>query len=339
MKPILIQHLEGEAIGRFPVWMMRQAGRYLPEYREIRSRHSFWEMVTLPEVAAEVSLQPIRRYPLDAVIFFSDILTLPYSLGIPIELVESIGPVNHRPLASELDFGIFDAFQPSRETRYVGGALRLIREQLPADKALLGFAGAPWTVGCYLIEGKSSKTFEKTLTWMYRDEASLVNSLRTLAGATRKYLDWQIQNGADAVQVFDTWLSHMPREFFAKHYLGLLNEIFNSLPVPVVFFAQKAHHLIDLFVELNANVLSVDSLVSLERVDQLTRGKFSLQGNLDPMVLFSDVPTVRRRTRALVETARRLSRPAILNLGHGVLPGTPLESVEAFVQEASTLWV
>jgi uroporphyrinogen decarboxylase len=342
MKPLLLKHLSGEPIGRFPVWMMRQAGRYLPSYRAIRARHSFWEMVTLPEVAAEVSLQPIDQLPVDAVIFFSDILTLPYGLGIGIEMRESVGPVVPEPLRTAEDFARFAEFEPARHTGFVGEALRRIREKMPAEKTLLGFAGAPWTVASYLVEGKATRHFESIQAWRHRDPRGLARSLERLGDATLSYLRYQVENGAQAVQLFDTWLSEMPRDFFLSEYRAVLNRIFQGLKadkVPVIYFTKHAHHLAEDFSELAVDVLSVDNLVSLPDYERRTGARFSLQGNLDPLLLFTDPATVRRETRLLVQQARTLRRPAILNLGHGVLPGTPVETVRAFLEEARTLWI
>ncbi|MBY0371752.1 uroporphyrinogen decarboxylase [bacterium] len=342
MKPDLIKHLAGEPLGRFPVWAMRQAGRYLPSYRAIRAKHSFWEMVSLPEVAAEVSLTPVAELPVDAVIFFSDILTLPYGLGVPIEMREGVGPVCTSPLRSAAAFAPFADFEPTRHTPYVPQALRQIKGRIPQSMALLGFAGAPWTVSCYLAGGKAGKKFEGLQTWAHQDPQELREALTLLAGATVRYLRAQIEAGVDAVQVFDTWLCEMPKAFFDKVYQPILVQMFEELrkeKVPVIYFSRHAHHLLDRIVELPIDVLSADELLPLGDIDKRAKGRLSLQGNLDPLLLFCDEGTVRRETRALVQEARGLSRPAILNLGHGILPGTPVANVRAFFEEARQLWV
>lgn len=343
MKPLLIQHLEGENIGRFPVWMMRQAGRYLESYRNIRKNHSFWEMVKTPELAAEVSLLPVQELPVDAVIFFSDILTLPYGLGLPIEMRESVGPVLEKPLRSLRDFDIFETFNAKTHTPYVGQALQLIRKAIPSEVALLGFAGAPWTVGSYLIEGRSNRHFENIKGWLYQDPSSLFRSMDRLASATIDYLKLQAASGVHAIQLFDTWLCEMPRNVFVNLYVPLLNHIFDQMRsenIKLIYFAKGASHLTSDFKSLNCDLLSVDSLKSLTEVEKETDAQFSLQGNLDPIILLkSDVSTVRRKTRELVQTARELQKPAILNLGHGILPKTPVENAKAFLEEARALWL
>ncbi|NBT58770.1 hypothetical protein EBT16_08310 [bacterium] len=164
-QPFLVRHLDGKAEGRFPVWMMRQAGRYLDSYRAIRKQHSFWEMVTKPDIAAEVSLLPLSVLPVDAVIFFSDILTLPFGLGLPIEMKESVGPVLEKPLTTREQFSVFESFDAIKHTGYVGEALTRIKKTLSPETALLGFAGAPWTVASYLVEGRSNRNFPQIKGW------------------------------------------------------------------------------------------------------------------------------------------------------------------------------
>ncbi len=342
MKPLMLRHLSGESIGRFPVWAMRQAGRYLPRYRAIREKHSFWEMVTLPEVAADVSLTPFGDLPVDGIIFFSDILTLPYGLGIPVEMREGVGPVVTNPLRTPAAFAVFQEYDAQKHTPFVGQALTRVRERIPSEMALLGFAGAPWTVTSYLSEGQSGRKFEAIRTWMHRDPKGLAEALSRLAEATTQYLISQVRAGAHLVQLFDTWLSEMPRAFFVAHYLPILNRIATSVRaegVPFIYFSKHAHHLVEDFAGLEIDVLSVDELLPLTEMERRTQARFSLQGNLDPLMLFGDIGVVRHQTRALVAEARSLSKPAILNLGHGILPKTPVENVRAFFEEARQLWI
>lgn len=341
MKPFLLKHLSGESTGRFPVWMMRQAGRYLPSYREIRSRYSFWEMVTKPEIAEEVSLLPLKVLDVDAIILFSDILTLPYGLGIPIELIEGVGPVVRKPLADQVAFEVFSKYQPETHTAYVGAALEGIRTRMPPDKTLLGFAGAPWTVASYLIEGRPNRQFEEPVRWLNRDPAGLAKALELLAQATTSYLLYQVRCGAQAIQLFDTWAFALPINFFSEFYLPILNTICERLRkerVPVIYFVKQARHLLGPISDLSMDVLGVDSLVPLDQVDTLIKGRFSLQGNLDPTTLLTDPVTIRETTKRLVNNARLLKRPAILNLGHGILRQTPVENAKAFIDEAKSPW-
>lgn len=342
MKPLLLKHLSGEPIGRFPVWAMRQAGRYLEGYRAIRSKHTFWEMVSQPEVAADVSLTPLGVLPIDAVIFFSDILTLPYGLGVPVEMREGVGPVCTTPLRTVDSFQVFANYSASTHTAYVSEALKIVRARTPEEITLLGFAGAPWTVASYLAEGKSGRKFEAIRTWMHRDPKGLTEALSLLGDATITYLKSQVQAGAQAVQLFDTWLSEMPRDYFLRYYAPLLHRIVTALRgerVPVIFFGRHSHHVLEDLADLPVDVLSADELLPLSEVERRTQARFSLQGNLDPLLLFGETSTVRRKTRELVQEARSLKHPAIMNLGHGILPGTPVENVRAFFEEARALWV
>jgi len=323
--------------------MMRQAGRYLPSYRKIREAHSFWEMVTTPRLAAEVSLLPLDVLSVDAVIFFSDILTLPYGLGIPVEMKESIGPVIPNPLRTLGDFEAFREYEPVKHTAFVNEALGLIRKTLPADKTLIGFAGAPWTVACYLVEGRGKKSFDAVKEWMERDPRTLAASLRELSAATVRYLKSQVDSGAHLVQVFDTWLADMPPAFFSNYYAEILSDLFREVQatgVPLIYFAKGSTKHLSQIGQLKMNVLSVDHGVDMREVDRELGGRFSLQGNLDPdILLHGTVADVRRETRLLVERARTLAKPPILNLGHGILPKTPVENAKAFVDEATQAWI
>lgn len=343
MKPDLLEHLAGENIGRFPVWMMRQAGRYLPGYREIRKDHSFWEMVSTPKLAIDVSLLPLGVLPLDAVIFFSDILTPPFGMGIEIEMQESVGPVILKPFHDKAAFDVFRGFSPEKHVPFVGQALSGIRERMSPETTLLGFAGAPWTVASYLVEGKGKTHFETIKGWLARDPIGLAAALGELGEATLRYLIYQHQSGAQAVQLFDTWISEMPLAFFREHYQPILNKIFRGLEaekIPTIYFAKRAQHLLEEMPSLAIDVLSVDELLTLSEVERLTGKALSLQGNLDPTLLLTGTEAaVRRATRELVQEARQLARPAILNLGHGILPKTPVENAKAFVEEARALWL
>lgn len=343
MKPFLLKHVEGEPGGRFPVWMMRQAGRYLPRYRNIRREHGFWESVQKPELASEISLLPLEILPVDAIIFFSDILTLPFGLGIPVTLQESVGPVIEKPLRSPQDFDVFQNYQPEAHTPFVSESLKQISARRPEDVALLGFAGAPWTVASYLVEGRGNKNFPHLKAWMHSDPKSLAQALEKLGDATVKYLLSQAASGAHMVQLFDTWLGEMPTSFFRTYYRPILEKIFSGLHAkgfPSIYFSKMSSHLMAYFKGLSCQGFSIDCSISLKEAEEKLGDDYFLQGNLDPTILLScEEGTVRRLTRELVGESRRLKRPAILNLGHGILPGTSVENVKAFVEEARTLWV
>jgi len=342
MKPLLIRHLEGEPVGHLPVWLMRQAGRYLPAYRAIREKHSFWEMVETPDLVVKVSLLPLEVLNVDACIFFSDILTPPYGMKIPIEMKEAVGPVVTTPFTSVTDFARFQTFDPKIHTPFVGESLSRIRKQMPAEKTLYGFAGAPWTVGCYLVQGRGKTDFEKIRTWHNSDPKAVAEALEYLGKATASYLHYQLDSGADIVQMFDTWLGNMSIPFFTTHYLAMINRIADSVRkrgAKFVYFAKGAQEFLPYLSGVNCDVMGVENSLDILKVDEQLGGKFSLQGNLDPLLLLEDEGKIRRETRLLVDKFKKLKRPGIVNLGHGVLPKTPVENVRAFVEEARALWV
>lgn len=341
MSPLLLKHLQKEDIGRFPVWIMRQAGRYLPEYQKIRKNHSFWEMVSDPSLATEVSLLPIEILDVDAVIFFSDILTPFFGMDIPIELKESVGPVLDKPFRTLTAFEPLADFDPQLHTAFVGQTLSQIRSALDPKKALIGFAGAPWTVACYLVEGQGKKGFPSLLSWLYEDPSGVGTVLEILGALTSRYLQFQVKSGAQLVQVFDTWVGEMPTAFFQRYYKPTLQQLFKDLrplQVPVVYFPKNAAHLTEELVDLDFDVLGCDNLLSLPAWDHALSGKFSLQGNLSPHALLGSESRVRELTQQLVAEARKLRLPGILNLGHGVLKQTPVANVKAFVEEAQRPW-
>ncbi len=342
MKSDLIRHLNGENIGRFPVWMMRQAGRYLPNYQAVRKQHSFWEMATTPKLISDVSLLPLEVIDVDAIIFFADILTLPHGLGLPVQMKEAIGPYLEEPMRTRAEFDVFQKFDAKAHVPFLGEALNDIRKKLDPKKALIGFAGAPWTVACYLVEGKSSKNFDHILPWMHKDPEDLAAALRELGKATSKYLRYQVENHVEMVQLFDTWISWMPKWFFEGYYLPILQEIFhdaNAAGAFTTYFPKHSQHVSPLLGKTGAKGFSVDTLWSLTEYEKTIGKDFHYQGNLEPTLLLTDEGTIRRKTRELVNEARKLSKPAILNLGHGILPPTPVANAKAFIDEARALWV
>ncbi len=343
MKPLLIRHLEGESVGHFPVWLMRQAGRYLADYRAIREKHSFWQMVETPDLVVKVSLMPLEVLNVDACIFFSDILTPPYGMKIPIEMQEAIGPVVLTPFTTVEDFARFESFDPKKHTPFVGESLSRIRKAMATEKTLYGFAGAPWTVGCYMVQGRGKTDFERIRTWHDKDPKAVAEALESLAKATTSYLNYQLDSGADLVQLFDTWLGNMSVKFFTDHYLPMINRIADSIRArgaKFVYFAKGADKFLPLLSQVHTDVMGVESSLDILKVDQTLQGMFSLQGNFDPQLLLSgDEGTIRKETRILVDKFKKLKRPGIINLGHGVLPKTPVDNVKAFVEEARSLWL
>jgi uroporphyrinogen decarboxylase len=327
--------------------MMRQAGRYLPEYREVRRGVSFLDLCRTPDLAAEVSLQPFRRFGPDGVIFFSDILVPIAAMGAKVEFGDG-GPELPEPVRSASDVDRLHRFDPSREVAFTGEILAALRSAVGGKAAVLGFAGAPWTLASYLIEGGGSRSFAVIKQMMGRDPQTLRRLLDLLADVVGDVLSFQIASGAQAVQLFDTWAGELTaRDYRAWALPAAARAISrirrnaphpNPLPpgegadkTPVILFVNGCGHLLEAMAESGADVLSVDWRVSLSEARRHAPG-LSLQGNLDPGILLGPPEEVTRRVGELV--AETGGRAHIVNLGHGVLPQTPLESAEAFFEAA-----
>jgi uroporphyrinogen decarboxylase len=335
----------GRPVSRPPVWMMRQAGRYLPEYREVRRKVSFLELCRTPELAAEVSLQPYRRFGPDGVIFFSDILVPVSAMGARVEFGDA-GPDLPEPVRTPADVNRLHTFDPSAEIGFTGEILASLRREIGSRAAVLGFAGAPWTLASYLVEGGGSKSFAVIKQMMGRDPGTLKRLLDILADVVADTLSFQIASGAQAVQLFDTWAGELSLEDYRRWALPAtvrtIGRIRRPHPAPlpagegaedapVILFVNGCGHLLEAMAESGADVLSIDWRIALSEARRRVP-RLALQGNLDPGVLLGQPDEVARRTRSLVgETA---GRAHIVNLGHGVLPQTPIECAQAFFDAA-----
>ena len=331
-KALFLRACRNEPVARVPVWMMRQAGRYLPEYRAIREKHSFLEVAKTPELAAEVSLQPFRRLGVDAVIVFSDILIPAEAMGAPIQLGDA-GPVIDSPIRTAAQVEALRVFDPERETRFLGDAIRELCRALGPGVPVLGFAAAPWTLACYLVQGKSREGFPAAKTMMLSEPRLFRSLLEKIARATAVYLRAQIAAGAAAVQLFDTWAGELDlasyRDFEWPATQLLLSEL-AAADVPVILFSKNSGHLLDLLVTTGASVLSVDWRQDLAALRERFGKRVALQGNVDPCVLLGPPEIIARSAREAVQKTRGIGH--ILNLGHGILPETPVESALAFVR-------
>jgi uroporphyrinogen decarboxylase len=326
-----------ERVPRVPVWMMRQAGRYLPEYRALREKHSFLEVAKTPELAAEVSLQPYRRLGVDAVIVFSDILIPAEAMGAPIELGDS-GPVITSPVRTAAQVEALALFDPERETRFVGDAIRLLCRSLGPAVPVLGFASAPWTLACYLVQGASREGFPAAKTMLWNEPRTFRKLLDKIARATARYLKAQVAAGAAAVQIFDTWAGELDSSAYREFELPATQLLIEELApgdTPVILFSKASNHLLSSLLRTGANVLSADWRMNLaELQEKLMREKFgdriAIQGNVDPTVLLGSEETI---TAAVNHAVRQTTgRGHILNLGHGILPETPVENALAFIR-------
>lgn len=323
--------VDGRPVDRPPVWLMRQAGRYLPEYRAVRERYAFEAMVARPDIAAEVTVQPLRRFDLDCAVVFSDILVPLAAMGRPPRFSDA-GPVVHPPVRSPVDVETLRIPEQGETGAAVAETIGRVVALLP-DKAVLGFAAAPFTLAAYLVEGQGSKDFAATKAFAYRHPEAFDRLLALVSTTIERHLVTQLEAGAHAVQVFDTWAEVLsPREFAAwtlPHVARLIGRL-RRRGRPVVYFARGTAHLLPHLSDIGADGYSVDWRVDLRDVRRAVGPDPAIQGNLDPTVLFAPVKVVEEETRAVLDQGRDAGRH-ILNLGHGVLPNTPLESVEALV--------
>lgn len=309
---------------------MRQAGRFLPEYRELRSKYGMLELCRTPELAAKVTLMPLERFELDAAIVFADILLLAPPMGIPFDFAKGEGPVIEKPLRSVKDVQALKEFNPE-DLNYVLEALRLTRRELSTEKTLIGFAGAPFTLASYLIEGGHSKDYQRTKGLMTHDPKAWDLLMKKLCKATASYLHAQVKAGAQVVQIFDSWIGALtPLQFKTQilpHMKSLIAEVKKS-GVPVIYFGTQTSGFLELFAQAGSDVVSVDWRIPLSEAWKRIGYKKAIQGNLDPALLAAAPgKVVKEETRRILNEAA--GRPGhIFNLGHGILPETPLENVE-----------
>jgi uroporphyrinogen decarboxylase len=329
-KELFLRACRGEALPRVPVWMMRQAGRYLPEYRELRAKHAFLEVCKRPDLAVEVSLQPFRRLGVDAIIVFSDILIPAEAMGVPLELGDA-GPNLPEPVRSFEAVKQLRQFDPEAETGFLMEAIRRIVRTVGPDVPVLGFAGAPWTLACYMVEGKAKEGFAIVKSFMYSEPRAFRELLHRIAQATIRYLKAQIAAGAAAVQLFDTWCGELAFDDFRAFALPAVQEIISELrgTVPVIYYTKASNHLLPALAESGADVLSCDWRVNLAELREIVGPKIALQGNLDPAILLGSKEHIRQTTQGILDRLDGVGH--ILNLGHGILPGTPVENAQTFI--------
>ena len=321
-----------EPVDRPPLWIMRQAGRYLPEYRELRSRVDFLTLCRTPELAAEASLQPLRRFGFDAAIVFADILLPVDAMGCPVRF--DPGPRLASPLRTRAQVEALRTEPMAEIVPYVGEATRLLRRELEGKVPIIGFCGAPFTLAAYLVEGEGRNGFGAVKSLMYREPATLELLLDKLADAMADYLGFQIRSGAQAVQIFDSWagiLSAADYRRFALSPVQRLIRRIESARVPVIYFAPAAGHVLDECLATGADVLGICWRTPLDQARRRTGGRLAVQGNLDPSALLGAPEVVRAQARAVLDAAGD-SPGHIMNLGHGILPETPIAAVETLVE-------
>lgn len=330
---LLLRVARGMAVPRPPVWLMRQAGRILPEYRALRAEvGSFLDMVRSPELAATATLQPVDALGVDAAIIFSDILVVPEAMGLPYELVERQGPYFPKTIQREADVMALQYGQVAADRLdYVYEALRLAGRRLAGRVPLIGFCGAPWTIFCYMVEGRGSKTFSKAKAMLYRQPVWAHRLLERIAETSAAYLRGQVAAGAQIVQLFDSWAGALgPEQYraFALPYVRQLVEALRPL-VPVIVFARGAWYALGELAAAGAHVLGLDWTIEPEFARTQVGTEIALQGHLDPCALYAPLEEVAAATRRMLQA---FGTRHVANLGHGVYPDTPLEAVRTFVQ-------
>jgi uroporphyrinogen decarboxylase len=334
MSDLFLRACRREPVERPPVWMMRQAGRYLPEYREVRARADFLTMVGTPELAAEVTLQPVDILGVDAAIIFSDILVVPQAMGMTLTVEEGTGPRFPDPVRSPREADRLRDVDPGQDLRYVLDALRLARSGLGGRVPLIGFAGAPWTLMSYMVEGSGTKVFSQAKRFLMEQPRSAHALLERLAAIVGQFLAAQVAAGAQAVQLFDSWAAALgPRDFreFALPYLAESVRVAKRAGVPVIAFAPGAGWALEEMAEVTgADVIGVDWQTDAAEARRRLAGRpVALQGNLDPTWLYADPSVIRERTHAMLDAFGGVGHVA--NLGHGILPDVPVTHAKAFV--------
>lgn len=323
-----------QPVERTPVWMMRQAGRYLPEYRAVRKNHDFITMYKTPELAAEVTLQPVDLVGVDAAILFSDILVIPEAMGMELQFLEKRGPVFPNPIRSDADLATLKTADVADQLTFVADAIRLCRQQLSGRVPLIGFSGAPWTLATYMIEGSGSKNFSEIKKWRFANPDGLHRLLEQISRAVIEYLKMQMDAGAQALQLFDTWAGILDKDGFREFVLPYVKQILSAVRregIPLIYFAKGAGVWLADLKNCGADVLGLDWMVDIGEARRLLGDVHALQGNLDPNALFAPPEVIRAEVKKILEKFGP-GEGHVFNLGHGILPTVPPEHARAFIQ-------
>ncbi len=332
---LLLRVARGEKTERTPVWLMRQAGRILPEYRAVRERLSgFKELVETPELAAEVTIQPVDILDVDAAIIFSDILVVPEAMGLSYEMVEKLGPKFSDTIRNEHDLDNIRIADPN-ELSYVYEAIKITKQALNNRVPLIGFAGAPWTIFAYMVEGGGSKTFSEAKKMLYQNPALAHRLLDMITESTISYLKRQVDAGADLIQIFDSWAGILAPSYYRAFSLKYINRICSAIEgVPITVFAKGAWFALEDLAKMDCQTIGLDWNMEPEKVKTILPNK-TLQGNLDPCALYGSFEEIRKATNTMLDAFG--DHPHIANLGHGVYPDTDPEKVKCFVQSVKEL--
>lgn len=334
---LILKAARGEVTERTPVWLMRQAGRILPEYRAVREKvKGFKELAQNPSLAAEVTIQPVDILGVDAAIIFSDILVIPEAMGCDYEMIESKGPILPNTIKSQQDLDRLSVNEAHLNLDYVYEAIRITKRALDGRVPLIGFAGAPWTIMAYMVEGSGSKTFSKARRMLYSESQLSHNILSQITKVTISYLKEQIKAGADMVQIFDSWAGILAPDQYKEYSLKYISDICNAITeVPVTVFAKGAFFAREEMGKLKCRTIGLDWNMEIKESRKMIGPDKTLQGNLDPCVLYTSYDEIRKRTKKMLDEFG--SQKHIANLGHGVYPDTDKDKVKCFVDAVKEL--
>ena len=337
---LFIRACKQKSVERTPIWIMRQAGRYLPEYRAIRERYDFLTMCKSPEIAAEITIQPVDIIGVDAAIIFSDILVIPEAMGMPLEMIEGKGPVFPKPIRSWDDAKQLKELTPEKDLKYVLEAVALTKKGLDNRVPIIGFCGSPWTLLTYMVEGRSSKNFDNVKSLIYNAPKLAHFILDKLADASADYLSAKIEAGVNAMQIFDTWGGVLTQAAFKEFSLEYISKVISKIKrngEPVIVFSKGVHYKLDGLAKTGADVLGLDWTMDLHKAKKTLKGKTALQGNMDPCILYADNDLIKKEAKKILKSFGN-GEGHIFNLGHGILPDTDPEKVKelvSFVKEES----
>ena len=329
---LLLRALRKERVERPPVWMMRQAGRYLPDYIKLRDKYDFFTRVQTPELACEITLQPVEQVGVDAAIIFSDILVIPQAMGMEVLMEEGKGPSLPKIIKTQKDIDELITKDAENNLKYVYDALSLTKSELNGRVPLIGFAGAPWTILCYMVEGKGSKTWDKAKQFAYTQPQLAHELLQKITDVTINYLKAQVKAGADTVQVFDSWsgiLSPGDFKIFAQPYLLQIADALEN-DAPVILFPKGSWYALNDLSNSSAAGIGIDWCVTPQFARKVTENKITLQGNFDPAKLLAPIPQIKKWVKEMIEGFG--TQKYIANLGHGITPNVPVDHAKAFVE-------
>jgi len=329
---LFLKALKGEELHRPPVWIMRQAGRYLPDFMKLKNKYDFFTRCQTPELACEITMMPIRQIGLDAAIIFSDILVVPQAMGIKVEMKNNFGPYIEHPIRNKPDIESLDINNVEERLDYVFRAVYLTKKALDNEVPLIGFAGSPWTILCYMVQGSGSKNFAIAKNFCFKNPELAHLLLEKITYVTIRYLKKKILSGVDAIQLFDSWggvLSHSDYQIFSYPYIKQISDALKENS-PIIIYPKGCWHSLSAYSKIGASAVGIDWTCSARNARYLTGNNITLQGNFDPSRLFSSKKDIKKHTLSMLNEFGK--EKYIANLGHGILPNTPVENVKTFVK-------